>query len=86
LLDKADILPRVERTFEMADGTVLVREIGFAILQAEGFETIDEVVFGEIGDLTLVGVRTIEGFGVMVDNIGHRLVARSHLAAGNFKK
>jgi hypothetical protein len=60
-------------------------EVGFAILQADGFETIDEVVFCEPGDLTLLGVRTLDGFGVMVDNIAHRLVARAHLAAGNLK-
>ena len=54
-------------------------------MQADGFETIDEVVFCEPGDLTLLGVRTLDGFGVMVDNIAHRLVALAHLAAGNLK-
>lgn len=53
------------------------------MLSAEGFETIDEVVFAQAGDLSLLGVRTIEGFGVMVDNIGHRCVAVTTPAAGN---
>ncbi|MBI3276135.1 MAG: hypothetical protein HYZ66_00070, partial [Chlamydiae bacterium] len=43
-------------------------------------ETIDEVVFAEKGDMHLLGVRTLEGFGVMVDNIAHRFVATTTLA------
>ena len=31
--------------------------------------------------MTLLGVRTLEGFGVMVDNIGHRFVATTTLVA-----
>ena len=60
------------------------REVGYAILSAEGYETNDEVVFGEPGDMTLLGVRTLEGFGVMVDNIGHRFVATATIVANNF--
>jgi len=29
----------------------------------------------------LLGVRTLEGFGVMVDNIGHRFVATTTIVA-----
>ena len=45
--------------------------------------TIDEVVFAERSDLCLLGVRTLEGFGVMVDNVGHRLVAVTTVAASS---
>ncbi len=55
--------------------------MGYAILRAEGFETTDEVVFAEATDLNLLGVRTIEGFGVVVDNIAHRFVATTTLVA-----
>ena len=55
--------------------------VGYAILRAENYETIDEVVFAEPGDMNHLGVRTIEGFGVMVDNIGHRFVATTTLVA-----
>lgn len=57
------------------------RDVGYAILRANGYETADEVVFAEPGDLTLLGVRTLEGFGVTVDNIAHRFVATTTLAA-----
>lgn len=33
--------------------------------------------------MTLLGVRTIEGFGVMVDNIAHRFVATTTIVAAN---
>ena len=48
---------------------------GYAILRAGGFETVDEVVFGQPGDLALLGARTLEGFGAAVDPSKKRLVA-----------
>ncbi|MBL7095101.1 hypothetical protein ISS22_14140 [candidate division KSB1 bacterium] len=61
-------------------GERIERKIGYVILRTEGYETIDEVVFGDKGDLILLGVRTLEGFSVMVDNIAHRFVAQTTLA------
>jgi hypothetical protein len=51
------------------------------ILRSEGYETNDEVVFAEPNDMVLLGVRTLEGFGVIVDNIGHRFVATTTIVA-----
>ena len=56
-------------------------QVGYAILRAEGYETTDEIVFAEAGDMTQLGVRTLEGFGVAVDNIGHRFVAQTTIVA-----
>lgn len=75
------ITPRRKRMFATATQQKIEREIGYAILSAEGYETNDEVVFAEPGDMTLLGVRTLEGFGVMVDNAGHRFVATTTLVA-----
>ena len=75
------IQPRRKRTFQTATKQLIEREVGYAILRAEGFETTDEVVFAQPTDLNLLGVRTIEGFGVMVDNIAHRFVATTTLVA-----
>ena len=61
--------------FLMANGQTITRPMGYAILRADGFETIDEVVFGQSGDLTLLGARTLEGFGARVDPRKKRLVA-----------
>jgi len=81
LLMQVGITPRRTRTFVTATKQTVTREVGYAILAAEGYETTDEVVFAQPGDLTLLGVRTIEGFGVAVDNVGHRFVAQTTIVA-----
>jgi predicted aspartyl protease len=80
LLKKVGITPRRKRMFITAAGDRIERQVGYAILRVESFEINDEVVFAEKGDMILLGVRTLEGFSVMVDNIGHRLVAQASLA------
>ena len=75
LLHDAGITPKGKKRFSTATNQIVERDYGYAILQAEGYSTNDEIVFAEDGDMSLLGVRTIEGFGVMVDNIGHRFVA-----------
>lgn len=68
--------------FQMANGQVITRSTGFAILRVGEYLTVDEVVFGQPGDLPLLGARTLEGFGARVDPRGKRLVAAGpHLAA-----
>ena len=79
VLDEIGIRPRRKRNFLTATKQTVQRNIGYAIVRSEGYETIDEVVFAEPGDMNLLGVRTIEGFGVMVDNISHRFVATTTL-------
>ena len=61
--------------FLMANGQTITRSIGYAILHAAEFQTVDEVVFGQPGDLALLGARTLEGFGARVDARLKRLVA-----------
>ncbi|MBM3878470.1 MAG: hypothetical protein FJ387_01955 [Verrucomicrobia bacterium] len=73
--------PVRKRNFTTATKQLVTRETGYAILSAEGFETVDEVVFAEPGDMALLGVRTMEGFGVIVDNVGHRFVATTTIVA-----
>src|SRR6266705_5596056 len=81
VLKSVGITPRRKRVFTTATQQKIEREVGYAILSAEGYETNDEVVFAEACDLTLLGVRTLEGFGVMVDNIGHRFVDTATIVA-----
>ena len=68
--------------FVMANGEVITRDIGYAIIKVNGFETVDEIVFAHSGDLSLLGSRTLEGFGATVDARNKQLVtAGPHLAA-----
>ncbi len=81
LLRSAGIVPRRKRVFATATRQKVEREVGFAIVTAEGYETIDEVVFAELRDTALLGVRTLDGFGVAVDNVAHRFEATTTIVA-----
>ena len=81
LLMAAGIAPRRKRVFATVTQQKIERDVGYAILAAEGYETNDEVVFAQPGDMALLGVRTLDGFGVMVDNVGHRFVAAATIVA-----
>ena len=78
-LRKAGIKIVRKRTFQTATKQMVEREIGYAILRVNEFETVDEVVFAEKGDMHLLGVRTLEGFGVVVDAIAHRFLVQATL-------
>ena len=67
--------------FVMANGKIVTRNIGFAVLRVNQNFTIDEVVFAEPGDLILLGARTLEGLNLTVDSARKRLVAAGPLPA-----
>jgi predicted aspartyl protease len=67
LLANLGVTPvRVDR-FETADGRVLEREVGFAMLYAAGRSTPSIVVFGREDDMMLLGAIGLEGLNVRVD-------------------
>ncbi len=67
--------------FQMANGQLITRSVGFAVLRVAKDFTIDEVVFAEPGDLLLLGARTLEGLNLLVDPAKKRLVAAGPLPA-----
>ncbi len=76
VLRELRIVPvKKDLAFQMANGETITRSIGFAFLRVGEFFTVDEVVFGQPGDLALLGARTMEGFGARVDPRAKRLVA-----------
>jgi predicted aspartyl protease len=79
LLLDAGIIPRGKKRFSTATKEIVEHDFGYAILKAEDYSTNDEVVFAEDSDMSLLGVRTIEGFGVMIDNIDNRFVTTTTL-------
>jgi predicted aspartyl protease len=74
VLQSLGVEPRKVWHFRQADGTVLERWSGFVILHAGGTTTNDEVVFGQAGDLTLLGARSLEGLNLRVEPVSKRLV------------
>ena len=47
-----------DEKFVMANGEIITRHIGYAILRVDGFETVDEIVFARNGDLSLLGAHS----------------------------
>jgi len=74
ILQSLHIERRNQWRFRQADGTVLERWTGPAFVYAAGRTTTDEVVFGEPGDLVLLGARSLEGLNLRVDPLSKRLV------------
>jgi len=60
--------------FRQADGTILERWAGWGVIYVAGTSTTDEIVFGEPGDLVLLGARTLEGLNLRVDPFTKTLV------------
>ncbi len=60
--------------FRQANGTVLERWTGIVVLSVAGKRTGDDVVFGEPGDLVLLGSRTLEGLNFRVEPVTKQLV------------
>src|SRR5436309_9134508 len=74
VLESLDIERRSRWRFRQADGTVLERWTGPAFIYAQGKTATDDVVFGESGDLVLLGARSLEGMNLRVDPLSKTLV------------
>lgn len=74
ILDALGIERYARWRFRQADGTPLERWVGPAFVHAADRRATDDVVFGEPGDLILLGARTLEGLNLRVDPVSHRLV------------
>jgi predicted aspartyl protease len=74
LLESLGVARRKEWRFRQADGTVLTRQTGWVTVYLADVATVDEVVFGEPGDLVLLGSRSLEGLNLRVDPVSKRLV------------
>lgn len=61
--------------FRLANGQIVTRSVGYAVLQVDKSETVDEVVFAETGDLQLLGARALEGLNLQVDARRKKLLA-----------
>ena len=60
--------------FRQPDATMLERWTGTVVVQAAGKRAGDEVVFGEPGDLVLLGSRTLEGLNFRVAPVTKQLL------------
>ncbi len=77
-----DVFKR-DQLFVMANGQYVTRNVGTAMIGCGEFQTVDEVVFAQPGDLSLLGARTLEGFNAIVDARKRKLVAAGPIPAAS---
>ena len=74
VLDAVGIVRDKQLRFRQADGSVLVRWTGSGRVYAANTYATDDLVFGEPGDLVLLGSRSLEGLNVRIDPIAKVLI------------
>ena len=74
LLAELGVVPVRTDRFETADGRVLEREVGFALIHAAGRSTATVVVFAQEGDMMLLGAIGLEGMNLRIDLVRRELV------------
>jgi len=74
ILDELGVSRRRTQRFQLADGRVIVRDVGYAIVHAAGKEAPDLVVFAEDTDSVLLGAHSIEGMNLKLDLASRQLV------------
>ncbi|MGQ9470056.1 MAG: retroviral-like aspartic protease family protein, partial [Nitrososphaerales archaeon] len=67
------IEPRGKRSFKLADGRIIEREVGVVILEYEKYSAGATIVFGKEDDTPVLGVQALEGLGLEVDPLTKQL-------------
>src|SRR5947207_10699767 len=88
LLETLGVERYTKLRFRQADGTILERWTGSAWVHVADKRTADDVVFGQPGDLVLLGGRTLEGLNFRVEPTTQQLVDAGPVpaAAANSKR
>ena len=68
-LEKLGIKREGSRKYELANGTIVTYDVGFAFLCINGEKVVANVVFGEDNSEPLLGVTVLESAGFVVDPI-----------------
>lgn len=73
ILRELGVVPREKKSFTLADGKKIVRQIGEVRFCYKSYSGPSLVIFGEKKDKTLLGVLAIEVMGLEVDPIKRQL-------------
>lgn len=74
VLEDLGIERRGKKRFRLADGSVITRDVGYAMVHVAGATIPDLIVFAELTDTTLLGVHTLEGLNLKIDPVRKELV------------
>lgn len=67
MVKQLGLKPSYEQEFSLADAKIIKRKIGNAIIKFKNQEGALMVVLGEKNDEGLLGITTLEAFGLMLD-------------------
>lgn len=67
------IVPRTKRTYELADGSEIVLEIGAAVVEFMGDLVAVNMIFGADDVEPILGLTALESVGIEVDPRNQRL-------------
>lgn len=67
ILAKLGVPRQSRRSFRLANGQTIERDVGVAVFGWNGYMSGAPVVFGEPGDEALLGVTALEAMGLQVD-------------------
>lgn len=70
---KLKLKPSWEQEFNLADGKIIKRQIGNAIVQYQGREGATPVILGKKGDSLLLGVLTLEALGLALNPLQRKI-------------
>ena len=73
VLEGLGLLPLREDEFRLADGTRIRRKTGGALFKYRDRIGVANVIFGEEGDSTLLGILTLEALGYALDPLRREL-------------
>ena len=81
MVEKLKLRPSYEQEFSLADGKIIKRTISGALVEFEGRQLPVTVVLGKKGDSALLGVTTLESFGLMLDPFQRRIYSAKLMLA-----
>ena len=73
VLREIGVEPYETMDFELADGTVMKREVGEVRFRLNGRRAVSVVIFGQEKDASVLGVVTLEVMGLEVDPVRKQL-------------
>ena len=73
ILRRLGIKPIDKQVFRLANGEKITRKKGGALFRYNGRTGVADVIFGEKGDATLLGVHTLEALGFALDPLKREL-------------
>ncbi len=81
MVKKLDLKADRTQEFSLADGTIMERKLGSAVVHLDGRKAPSIVVIGEKDDSPLLGAVTLEGMGLVVDPFSRKLRAMKLMLA-----